>query len=656
MSKEESIVATPSATAKKPCIPLRITDTTLRDAHQSLWATRLRTSDILEIIDTIDSVGFYSLECWGGATFDVCLRYLRENPWERLRLIKAHAKKTPLQMLLRGQNILGYKHYPDDVLERFIALAVENGMDIFRIFDALNDNRNLEMAIRTVKKYGGHPQGTICYTTSPVHTLDLFVKIAKEQEEMGAESICIKDMAGILTPLAAGDLVKALSAQLSIPIQIHTHATSGMGVATYVNAVQAGAGAIDCAVWSMAGFTSQPPVEAMLAIFDETEFNAGLDRDALRRVGRYFAELRHLREPSTASRNYVDPAILEHKIPGGMISNLRSQLQQQDALDRLDDVLAEVPRTRADMGYPPLVTPTSQIIGVQSVLNVLSGERYKIVPQETRDYVKGLYGEAPAPIDPAVRKQILGKEKPVTVRPADLLPPMLPNVLDNVNPKLIRGEEDILSFCLFPEPALAYFTWRDFAPDARPPIPADEEDTARAAATAKPAATVARPLMAAQDYAEIQGLLGTIRKLGITEFTIRRPDAAVSLKAGVGIQPASPLPANVQVDGQAEEPAEQPTDRQAVELADKPADGPAEGEEVFTAPLTGAFYRSSGLNQPPLVKEGAKLKIGQTYCIIEAMKLFNQIKSERACTLVRFLVQHGETVQKGQPIAVVVKK
>ena len=638
----------------KPATLVRITDTSLRDAHQSLWATRMRTSDILDIIDVVDNVGFYSLECWGGATFDVCLRFLRENPWERLRLIKSRAKKTPLQMLLRGQNILGYRHYPDDVLDRFVALAVENGMDIFRVFDALNDNRNLEAAIRAVKKYGGHPQGTICYTTSPVHTTELFVKIAREQEQMGAESLCIKDMAGILTPVAAQTLVSALAKAISIPIQIHTHATSGMGATTYFEAVRAGAGAIDTAVWSMAGFSSQPPVETMLAMFEEAGFDAGLDRDALRRVGRYFADLRRAREPATMSRNYVDPGILEHKVPGGMISNLRSQLQQQGALDRLDEVLAEIPRTRADMGYPPLVTPTSQIIGVQSVLNVLSGERYKIVPQETKDYVKGLYGRPPAPIDAALRKAILGKEKPVAVRPADLLPPMLPTAVDSVNPKLLRGEEDILSFCLFPEPALSYFTWRDLAPDARPPIPADEEEKARdaAKAAAAPAPAPAKPLMAKEDYAELEGLLGTVTKLGISELVIRRPGASVELRAGASA-PASAAPAAA-AEAVAESELQPSTaiegDRQPAPAAVAEA---SDSSEVLMAPLTGAFYRSSGLNQPNLVEEGAALKVGQPYCIIEAMKLFNQIKCERACRLVKFLVKHGETVQKGQPIAAV---
>jgi oxaloacetate decarboxylase alpha subunit len=384
---------------KRNRLPLRITDTTLRDAHQSLWATRMRTADMLGILDTMDNAGFYSLEVWGGATFDVCLRFLRENPWERLREIKARCKKTPLQMLLRGQNILGYQNYSDDLLERFIALACENGIDIFRIFDALNDNRNLEHAIKTVKKLERHAQGTICYTISPVHTVKEFVRIAKEQVEMGIDSLCIKDMAGILSPISAERLITALKRQIQVPIQVHSHATSGMATATYVEAVRAGAEAIDCAISVMAGFSSQPPVETMMAIFDETSYHANLDIEALRKICKYFLDLAPSRRPSHHPDNVIDPEILVHHIPGGMISNLRSQLQQQNALDKLDEVLAELPRVRADLGYPPLVTPTSQIVGVQAVMNVLAGERYAMVPQETKNYVQGQYGQSPAPIN-----------------------------------------------------------------------------------------------------------------------------------------------------------------------------------------------------------------------------------------------------------------
>ncbi len=463
---------------------VRITDTTLRDAHQSLWATRMRTDDILGIAEKLDNAGFYSLECWGGATFDVCMRFLRENPWERLRQIKKVCKKTPLQMLLRGQNVLGYKHYPDDVVERFIALACENGMDIFRIFDALNDARNLETAIRCVKKYGGHAQGTICYTTSPVHTIENYVKLAKEQQAMGIDSLAIKDMAGILTPGAARDLVAALKKALpEMPIQVHSHMTSGMAAAMYMAAVEAGAGCIDCAISTMSSFSSQPPTESMVAVLESEGFTTGLEQKALAEINAYFKELKKKRQrASSAKVEAVDAGVLIHAIPGGMISNLRSQLAQQDALDRLPEVLEELPRTRADMGYPPLVTPTSQIVGVQSVLNVLSGKRYSMVTEETRRYAAGYYGRTPVPIEAKLRKKLMGKTKPITCRPADLLKPGLVAAANEIAPNTIRAEEDILSYVLFPEVALGYFKWRNADPKKREPIPADVEEAAQAAA------------------------------------------------------------------------------------------------------------------------------------------------------------------------------
>ena len=470
---------------------IRITDTTLRDAHQSLWATRMRTDDILKIAETIDSAGYYSLECWGGATFDVCMRFLRENPWERLRQIKKVCRKTPLQMLLRGQNILGYKHYPDDVVDRFVALACENGMDIFRVFDALNDPRNLETAIASVRKYGGHAQGTICYTTSPVHTVAAYVKLAKEQESMGIDSLAIKDMAGILTPGAARELVAALrKAMPKMPIQVHSHMTSGMAAAMYMAAAEAGAGCFDCAISTLSSFSSQPPVESVKTILESEGFVTGLDVAALTKINAYFKELKARRQPaSTAKVEPVDAGVLVHAIPGGMISNLRSQLAQQDALDRLDEVLAELPKTRADLGYPPLVTPTSQIVGVQSVLNVLSGRRYSMVTDETRRYAAGYYGRTPAPIDPKLRKKLIGKLKPISCRPADLLKPGLVAAADELPPDTIRAEEDILSYALFPEVALGYFKWRKEGG----PIPADEEAKASAASAASAGGEATKP-------------------------------------------------------------------------------------------------------------------------------------------------------------------
>ena len=379
---------------------LRITDTTLRDGHQSLWATRMKTEDIMGIIDVIDNVGYYSLEVWGGATFDVCLRYLHEDPWERLRLIKSKAVNTPLQMLLRGQNIVGYKNYPDDLVDRFVGKAHENGIDIFRVFDALNDTRNLQAAFKAIKKYGAHAQGSLSYTISPAHTVEKYLKYAKEQVELGIDSLCIKDMAGLISPTQATELVGALTKELDIPIQLHSHATSGMAASAYFEGVKAGAGAIDCAISSMAGFSSQPPVETLVAMFSETEFEVNLDIEALRRVNKYFADLNPKRSKGRGHESIIDSEILVHQIPGGMISNFRSQLEQQDALDKLPEALEEVSRVRKDLGYPPLVTPTSQIVGTQAVMNVLTGERYKMVPQEVKNYVKGMYGLSPAPIDP----------------------------------------------------------------------------------------------------------------------------------------------------------------------------------------------------------------------------------------------------------------
>ncbi|MBO5775564.1 MAG: pyruvate carboxylase subunit B [Kiritimatiellae bacterium] len=487
-------------------IKLRITDTTLRDAHQSLWATRMRTDDILKIAETIDNAGYYSLECWGGATFDVCMRFLRENPWQRLREIKKVCKKTPLQMLFRGQNILGYKHYPDDIVERFTALACENGMDIFRVFDALNDPRNLETAIKCVKKYGGHAQGTICYTTSPVHTVSAYVKLAKCQEAMGVDSIAIKDMAGILTPGAARELVAALKKALpEMPIQVHSHMTSGMAAAMYMAAVEAGAGCVDCSISTLSSFSSQPPVESMKTIFESEGFDTGLDSAALEKINTYFMDLKKKRQPgSSAKVEAVDAGVLVHAIPGGMISNLRSQLAQQDALDRLGEVLEELPKTRADLGYPPLVTPTSQIVGVQSVLNVLSGKRYSMVTDETKRYAAGYYGKTPAPIDPKLRKKLCGKLKMIDCRPADLLKSGLVAAADELPPGTIKAEEDILSYALFPEVALGYFKWRNADPKTREAIPADVEEAANAASSAA-AAPAASAKAASAAPTEVKG-------------------------------------------------------------------------------------------------------------------------------------------------------
>lgn len=631
---------------KNKRIPLRITDTTLRDAHQSLWATRMRTNDILEIMDVIDSAGFYSLEVWGGATFDVCLRFLRENPWERLRQIKAKAHKTPLQMLLRGQNVLGYKNYSDDLLDRFVALACENGIDIFRIFDALNDNRNLEYAIKSVKKHGGHAQGTICYTTSPVHTVEEFVRVASEQVQMGIDSLVIKDMAGILSPISAEKLISALVKAIDVPIQMHCHATSGMATATYVEGVRAGAGAIDCAISVMAGFSSQPPVETMLSIFDETSYKANLDIDALRKMCKYFTDLAPYRQLGNQPLNTIDPEILIHHIPGGMISNLRSQLEQQGALDRLNEVLEELPRTRADMGYPPLVTPTSQIIGVQAVMNVLAGERYAMVPQETKNYVKGEYGRPPAPIDPKIKKKILGNEKVITCRPADLLEPMLPQATKDIDPSLIKKEEDIISYCLFPEQALEYFKWRNMSPETRTPIPADVEREKAGKGKQVETSEPAQPFLATNDYKEIQALLDKVNELQFNEVIIRRDDLQLSLKSsGLTSERQLPNQNGTAANTEKAEVVNKPAPKQEAKNIE-----PESKHPTINAPLNGTFYTSSGPGQPALVKEGDVVNAGDPVCIVEAMKLFNQIKALKKCRIIKIMPKHGQAVKKNEPL------
>ena len=601
---------------------VRITDTTLRDAHQSLWATRMRTDDILKIAETIDQAGYYSLECWGGATFDVCMRFLRENPWERLRQIKAVCKKTPLQMLLRGQNLLGYKHYPDDIVERFVALACENGMDIFRVFDALNDPRNLEKAIASVKKYGGHAQGTISYTTSPVHTVDAYVKLAKEQAAMGVDSLAIKDMAGILTPGAARELVGALKkAMPEMPIQVHSHMTSGMAAAMYLAAVEAGAGCVDCAVSTMSSFSSQPPCESMVTILESEGFDTGLDQAKLAEINDYFRELKNTRQPDSSQKvEPVDAGVLVHAIPGGMISNLRSQLAQQDALDRLPEVLAELPKTRADMGYPPLVTPTSQIVGVQSVLNVLSGKRYAMVTDETKHYAAGYYGRTPAPIEKKLQKKLTGGLKPITCRPADLLKPGLAAAAQDVPAKYIQAEEDILSYCLFPEVALGYFAWRAQPADAKDPIPADLENQKTAAAQPQACADP-ETVKFAQIGKAFAALMSACGGSAVAAGTLPVPSVTAETSA--------PAPASA--------PAESPSE--------------PEGTPV-PAPLTGTFYRSAGPGKPEFAQDGDTVKSGEPVCIVEAMKLFNPIKAT-ASGRITFLVRHGEAVTKGQTLAVI---
>ena len=441
---------------------VKFTETVLRDGHQSLIATRMTTDEMLPILETMDQVGYHSLEMWGGATYDACLRFLDEDPWERLRVIRKHIKNTNLQMLLRGQNLLGYKHYADDVVDVFVDKAISNGIDIIRIFDALNDTRNIEAAVNATKKYGGHAQGCVSYTISPVHTNETFVQLGKEIEQMGCDSFCIKDMAGLLTPQNAYSLVSALKKDLSIPVELHTHATSGLGSMTYMKAAEAGVDIIDTAISPFSGGTSQPPTEPMAAAFEGTERDPELNMDLLNEIADHFRPIREkyiksgLLDPKLMG---VDINTLIYQVPGGMLSNLVSQLKEANAMDKYEEVLKEVPRVREDFGYPPLVTPSSQIVGTQSVLNVLMGERYKMVPNEARQLVKGMYGRTTIPIKEEVVKKILGEEEQVTCRPADLLKPEMEQAKKDCA-EYMQQEEDILTQAVFPKVAETFFKHR----------------------------------------------------------------------------------------------------------------------------------------------------------------------------------------------------
>ena len=441
---------------------IQITETVLRDGQQSLMATRMPIGDFLPILETMDKAGYYSLECGGGATFDSCLRYLDEDPWQRLRTIRQHVKNTRLQMLLRGQNLLGYKHYPDDIVRAFVRKSVECGIDIIRVFDALNDLRNIQVAVDEGIKAGAHVSGTLCYTTSPIHSLDTFVDLGRRLETMGCHSICIKDMAGIMSPKEAFDLVSALKKAVKLPIVVHTHGTTGMGSMTLLKAAEAGADVIDCAIACLSGGTSQPPTETMHYVLEEMGWETGLDKHVLKEINDFFKPVRDKYIKNGTLNPIVmgtDPDALTYQVPGGMLSNLVAQLTAQNKLDRFQEVLEEVPRVRKDLGYPPLVTPSSQMVGVQATNNVLAGERYKMVSKEIKAYLRGEYGQAPGQVDEDLRKKVLGDEQPVTCRFADLLEPGFERYKAEIG-DLAQTEEDVLSYAAFPQVAEAFLQRR----------------------------------------------------------------------------------------------------------------------------------------------------------------------------------------------------
>ncbi len=439
-----------------------ITETVLRDAHQSLIATRMRTDEMEPILKKMDQAGYHSIEMWGGATFDSSMRFLSEDPWDRLKKIRSMVKNTKLQMLLRGQNLLGYKHYSDDIVEEFVKRAVYGGIDIIRIFDALNDTRNIRKAMETAKVENAHAQAAISYTVSPVHTRSMYVQLAKEMAEMGADSICIKDMAGLLTPYCAYELVRAIKDEVNLPLQVHSHETSGLASMTYLKAIEAGADMVDTAISPFSRGTSQPPTESMVATLIGTQYDTGLNMNSLNSIAEYFNPIkeRYMKE------GLLDPKVLEvnikalvYQVPGGMLSNLVSQLKMQNEMNKFDEVLKEIPRVREDLGYPPLVTPTSQIVGTQAVLNVVMGERYKVIPKEVKAYVRGMYGKPTLEISESIRKKIIGNEEIISCRPADLISPQYEAARKEIK-GYMEKEEDVLSYALFPQVAMEYFKER----------------------------------------------------------------------------------------------------------------------------------------------------------------------------------------------------
>ncbi|MBD9502680.1 sodium-extruding oxaloacetate decarboxylase subunit alpha [Pseudomonas sp. BGr12] len=589
-----------------------VTDTILRDAHQSLLATRMRTEDMLPICDKLDQVGYWSLEVWGGATFDACVRFLKEDPWERLRKLKAALPNTRLQMLLRGQNLLGYRHYSDDVVRAFVAKAAVNGIDVFRIFDAMNDVRNLRVSIEAVKAAGKHAQGTIAYTTSPVHTIDAFVAQGKAMADMGVDSIAIKDMAGLLTPYATGELVKALKDALPLDVVVHSHDTAGVASMCQLKAVENGADRIDTAISSMAWGTSHPGTESMVAALRDTPFDTGLDLELIQEIGMYFHAVRKKYHQFESEFTGVDTRVQVNQVPGGMISNLANQLKEQGALNRMAEVLAEIPKVRADLGFPPLVTPTSQIVGTQAFFNVLAGERYKTITNEVKLYLQGRYGKAPGKIDETLRRQAIGNEEVIDVRPADLLKPELSKLREEIG-SLAKSEEDVLTFAMFPDIGRKFL----------------EE---RAAGTLKPEELLPIPNGKGVAAAGGEGVP--------TEFVVDVHGESYRVDiTGVGVKTDGKRHFYLSVDGMPEEVVFEPLNEFIGGGGNKRKQASEPGHVSTTMP---------GNIVDVLVKEGDSVKAGQAVLITEAMKMETEVQAGIAGTVKAIHVAKGDRVNPGE--------
>ncbi|MFB8830626.1 sodium-extruding oxaloacetate decarboxylase subunit alpha [Azotobacter sp. CWF10] len=589
---------------------ITVTDTILRDAHQSLIATRMRLEDMLPICDKLDKVGYWSLEVWGGATFDACIRFLKEDPWERLRQLRAALPNTRLQMLLRGQNLLGYRHYSDDVVKAFVAKAAVNGIDVFRVFDAMNDVRNLQVAIAAVKAAGKHAQGTICYTTSPVHTVAAFVEQGKAMQAMGVDSLAIKDMAGLLTPYATAELVAALKAEIDLPVFIHSHDTAGLGAMCQLKAIEAGADHIDTAISSFAWGTSHPGTESMVAALRGSQYDTGLDLELLQEIGLYFYAVRKRYHQFESEFTAVDTRVQVNQVPGGMMSNLANQLKEQGALHRINEVFEEIPKVRADLGYPPLVTPTSQIVGTQAVFNVLAGERYKTITNEVKLYLQGRYGKAPGVVNERLRFQAIGNEEVIDVRPADLLKPEMTKLRTEIG-DLAQSEEDVLTYAMFPDIGRKFL----------------EE---RKAGTLVPEALLPIPTAGAGSASE-----------GVpTEFLIDVHGETYRVDiTGVGLKGEGKRHFYLSIDGMPEEVVFEPLNEFVAGGGGKRKQAGGPGDVSTSMP---------GNIVDVLVKEGDTVKAGQPILITEAMKMETEVQAPIGGTVKAIHVAKGDRVNPGE--------
>ncbi|ENM5761607.1 sodium-extruding oxaloacetate decarboxylase subunit alpha [Vibrio mimicus] len=588
-----------------------VTDVVLRDAHQSLFATRLRVDDMLPIAEQLDQIGYWSLECWGGATFDSCIRFLGEDPWQRLRLLKQAMPNTPLQMLLRGQNLLGYRHYADDVVDTFVERAVKNGMDVFRVFDAMNDVRNMQQAIQAVKKMGAHAQGTLCYTTSPVHNLQTWVDVAQQLAELGVDSIALKDMAGILTPYAAEELVSTLKKQVDVELHLHCHSTAGLADMTLLKAIEAGVDRVDTAISSMSGTYGHPATESLVATLQGTGYDTGLDIAKLENIAAYFRDVRKKYHAFEGMMKGSDARILVAQVPGGMLTNMESQLKQQNALDKLDLVLEEIPRVREELGFLPLVTPTSQIVGTQAVINVVMGERYKTITKETSGVLKGEYGKTPAPVNAELQARVLASDTPITCRPADLIAAEMPTLQDRVlqqakEQHITLAEnaiDDVLTIALFDQVGWKFLANRD-NPEAFEPVPQ--------------AASMTNTPKAPAEKSKVQ----PVESNGVYTITVNNQSYVVKVDEGGDLTHVAPAPSANNV----------------------PAPSTAEGENL-AAPLSGNIWKIHAA-------AGDEVAEGDVLLLLEAMKMETEIRAPRAGVISAIEVNEGDAVQVGDALLV----